>query len=111
MIDRNGPIIQTKDNEISYYEGHDTICFYDFIKRKNIKKINNSSVTGYIYDSLLMISQELLLIKGYSKISIINANTYNLIEIIDLNNSGRICVACMLNKNRILTGDDNKRIL
>ena len=57
MIDRNCPIIQTKDNEISYYEGHDTICFYDFIKRKNIKKLNNISVTCYSFDSLLMISK------------------------------------------------------
>ena len=28
----NGPIIQTKDNEICYYENNkDTICFYNFI--------------------------------------------------------------------------------
>ena len=32
----NGPIIQIKDNEICYYESNGgTICFYDFIKRKN----------------------------------------------------------------------------
>ena len=46
----NGPIIQTKDNEICYYEGSNTICFYDFIKRKNIKRINNINITRYIYD-------------------------------------------------------------
>ena len=45
----NGPIIQTKDNEICYYESiGDTICFYDFIKRNNIKKLNNISVTLHV---------------------------------------------------------------
>ena len=46
----SGPTIQTKDNEICYYEGYDTICFYDFIKRNNIKKLNNISVSNYNCD-------------------------------------------------------------
>ena len=108
---RNGPIIQTKDNEICYYEYEDTICFYDFIKRNNIKKLNNISVTGYIYDSLLMISKDLLLITGENKISIINVNSYNLIKTINVDNSGWINAVCMLNKDMILTGDQNKRII
>ena len=54
----NGPIIQTKDNEICYYEDKDTICFYDLIKRNNIKKINNIRVINHIFDSLLIISKE-----------------------------------------------------
>ena len=107
----NGPIIQTKDNEICYYEGTDAIYFYDFIKRNNIKKINNISVSACIYDSLLIISKDLLLITGYDKISIINVNTYNLIKTIKNVDSGWICVACMLNKDMILTGDENKRII
>ena len=84
----NGPIIQTKDNEICYYEDYDTICFYDFIKRNNIKKLNNIRVPNS--DSLLMISKDLLLITGENKISIINVNSYNLIKIIEIENSGRI---------------------
>ena len=58
----NGPIIQTKDNEICYYEDYNTIYFYDFTKRNNIKKLNNISVPNS--DSLLMISKDLLLITG-----------------------------------------------
>ena len=62
----NGPIIQTKDNEICYYEDKDkTICFYDFIKQNNIKKLNNISVAYYLFDSLLMISKDLLYQKIY----------------------------------------------
>ena len=57
-----------------------------------------------------MISKDLLLITGKNKISIINVNSYNLIKIIEIENSGRI-VAWMLNKDMILTGDDNKRII
>ena len=56
-----------------------------------------------------MISKDLLLITGKNKISIINVNSYNLITI-NVYNSGRI-VACMLNKDMILTGDDNERIM
>jgi len=107
----NGPIIQTKDNEICYYESGSTICFYDYIKRNNIKKLNKISITGYIYDSLLMISKDLLLITGDNKISIINVNSYNLIKTIKVDNSGWICAVCMLNKDMILIGDDNKGII
>ena len=108
----NGPIIQTKDNEICYYEYEDdTICFYDFIKRNNIKKLNKVNISYFIFDSLLMISKDLLLITGEDKISIINVNSYNLIKTINVDNSGSINAVCMLNKDMILTGDDNKRII
>ena len=107
----NGPIIQTKDNELCYYEDYNTICFYDFIKRNNIKKINNINVTYFIYDSLLMISKDLLLITGENMISIINVNSYNLIKTINVDNSGYIFAACMLNKDMILTADQNNRII
>ena len=85
-----------------------------------------------------MISKDLLLITGKNKISIINENSYNLIRTIivpsstsampatDINGlcsiigitstrdffgSGYICVTCILNKDIILTADDNKRII
>ena len=57
-----------------------------------------------------MISKDLLLITGENKISIINVNSYNLIKTINVDNSGWI-VVCMLNKDMILTGDNNKRII
>ena len=58
-----------------------------------------------------MITIDLLLIARINKISIINVNSYNLIRTIDVSDSGHISVACMINKNMILTGDDNKRII
>ena len=106
----NGPIIQTKDNEICYYEYDNTICFYDFINKNNIKKINNISVTYCTFDSLLMVSKDLLFIAGKNKISIVNINSYNLIKTIDAFDSSWIYSLCMLNKDMILTADANKRI-
>ena len=58
-----------------------------------------------------MISKDLLLITGKNKISIINVNSYNLIKTINVDNSDWINAVCMLNKDMILTGDDNKRII
>ena len=58
-----------------------------------------------------MISKDLLLITGNNKISIVNVNSYNLIRTIDVDNSGWIYSACMLNKDIIITGDENKRII
>ena len=58
-----------------------------------------------------MISKDLLLITGDNKISIINVNSYNLIKTIKVDNSGWICAVCMLNKDMILIGDDNKGII
>ena len=108
----NGPIIQTKDNEICYYENNkDTICFYDFIKWNNIKKLNNISAAYYNLDSLLMISKDLLLITGKNIISIVNVYSYNLIKTINAPDSGLIYATLMLNKDMILTADKNKRII
>ena len=87
------------------------ICFFDLLERKIINKINNISVTYYNVDSMLMISNDLLLITGENKISIINVNSYNLIKTINVDNSGWIYAVCMLNKDMILTGDENKRII
>ena len=58
-----------------------------------------------------MIPKDLLLIGGINKISIINVNLYNLIRTIDSVGSGLIYSACMVNKNMILNGDKNKRII
>ena len=58
-----------------------------------------------------MISKDLLLITGENKISIVNVNTYNIINIIDVSGSGCIYSACLLNKDIIITGDQNKRII
>jgi len=57
-----------------------------------------------------MISEELLLIPGENKISIININVYEIIRIIDIPNSNSIIGICMLNDNILFTGDENKAI-
>ena len=57
-----------------------------------------------------MISEDLLLILGEDKLSIINVNQYNLIKRIIVPGSNYIAVSCILNKNIFLTGDDNKNI-
>ena len=71
------------------------ICFYDFIKRNNIKKINNISVKVFIFDSLMIVAKYLLLIIENDKISFINVNLYNVIKTIKIDNSGLIYAAFM----------------
>ena len=73
--------------------------------------MNNKSVTAWIFDSMIMISNDLLLITGRNQLSILNVNSHNLIRTIYVSGSGWICAAIMLNKNMILTADDNKRII
>ena len=99
-------IIQTKDNEICYYEvneGDDndngTIYFYDLIERK-VK----SSISNMLAFKMIMITKDLLLITGQSEIFIINVNNYKL-RIIDVLGADYICGVCMLNQNMLLTGD------
>ena len=87
------------------------ICFFDLYERKNITKINNVSVTSSDYESMIMITKDLLLATGENKLSIININTYNLIRTIDVSGSGWITTACILNKDMLLTADCNKRII
>ena len=108
----NGPIIQTKNNEICYYEDtNSALCFFDLQERKNITKINNISVTSYIYDSLLMMSNDLLLAAGENKLTIININSHSIIRSIDVSGSSWINSACLLTDDIILTADDNHRII
>ena len=93
-------IIQTKDNEICYYErNNETICFYDLLERKVKASISN------IYTcNMIMITKDLLLITGWNKISIINVNDYKL-RIINVLGAKYIWGVCMLNQNMLLTGD------
>ena len=110
----NGPIIQTKDNEICYHEQYNKvsyISFYDINKKKSVDKIKNINISNYSTDCLLMITKDLLIITGTNKISIINVNKHKLIKTIDATGSESILVSCLLNKDTILTGDENKRII
>jgi len=58
-----------------------------------------------------MISKDLLLVTGKDKISIVNVNSYNLINVIEATGSDWVFAVCLLNKDIILTGDENKRII
>ena len=108
QISTNGEcyrVIQTKENEICYYEkNNDTICFYDLLERKVKASISNLSTSN-----MIMITKVLLLITGKNKISIINVNNYKL-RIIDVPGADWIGGVCMLNQNMLLTGDDQSTI-
>jgi len=100
-------IFQIKENEICYSEYinyKDKICFFDLNERKIKSSISNISNSGY--NPFVMISNDLLLILGNNKISIININYYELIREIEVSNSGWIYGACVLNKNILFIGDE-----
>ena len=104
-------LIQTKENEICYYDdnnGNDSICFYDLLEKKFKSEINNISVSGY--SSFNMVTKDLLLITGYKTLSIINVNQRKLVRILNAPDSSYIYASCLLNKNILLTGDYNKKI-
>ena len=52
-----------------------------------------------------------MLVTGKDQITIINTNSYEIVKIIDVLDSGLIFTACLLNNNMILTSDENKRIM
>jgi len=110
----NGPVIQTKDNEICYQEciqKNDSICFYDLIKKKVSAKLDNIHIPSYIFNCMIMIKKDLLLVSGHNELYIININSYELIRTIDSSGSG--CMVCnlLLNENILLTGDNNGRLI
>jgi WD40 repeat protein len=108
-ISTNGPcysIIQTKDNEICYSEyTNSTICFFDLLERKIKTSISNISIYHGTREWFIMISKDLLLIPGDSKISIVNVNHYNIARIIDVPGSSYITGVCMISQNILITGD------
>ena len=83
-ITNNGPIIQTKDNEIYYYAEsgpflkNNLIYFINLSEEKIIEKINSITVSLY-HSSLLMITKDLLFITGKVEISVVNVNSYNIV--------------------------------
>ena len=108
----NGPIIQTKNNEICYKEDtNSALCFFDLNERKNITKINNISVSNHLYDSLLMMTNDLLLAAGENKLTIINVNSHSVIRSIDVSGSSSIYAACLITNDMILTCDYNHKII
>ena len=106
------PVIQTKDNEICYSEANDkAICFFDLLERKIITTIKNINKRIGSYDWYLMMTKDLLLITGENKLSIINVNSRSLVRTIDVPNSSWINMAYLLNKNMLVTADNNKILI
>ena len=97
-------VIETKKNEILFAELYDTIYFYDLIKRKIIKKINNIR-SSKSYSCFNMITKDLLLITGNEIFYIFNVNQHNLVRKVNAPGSPMIFCTCILNQNNILTGD------
>ena len=99
-------VIQVKDNEICLSDSGDKIYFFDLNERKikatvsNLNKVNNSWRTW-----LLMISKDLLIIPGQSKLTVVNVNEYSISRIIDVANSSNFYGICLLNQKMILAGD------
>ena len=101
-------VVQTKENEICFSEYNNNnynICFFDLNERKIKASISNISI-GSSRSSFNMISNDLLIIGGCNKMSIVNINQYKLIKTIEVSNS-TIYGFCMLNENMFLTGDNN----
>ena len=105
-------LIQTKENEICFYDDYSdnkgSICFYDLTQKKITATLKGISSGGYNF--MNMITKDLLVVTGDEKITIINVNQYNIARIIDVQNSSYINVSCVLNENFILTGDYNGHI-
>ena len=99
-------VIQTKNNEICYSEAtNNYICFFDILERKSIKTLENINKQNNSYAKICMISEDILLIGGQNKISLINVIQHNLIRVIKAPGSSWISAFCQLDKNTLLTGD------
>jgi len=113
----NGPVIQTKDNEICYQEciennnNVSTICFYDLMKQKVMAKLDNIHIPSYIFNCMIMITKDLLVVSGKNQLYIINLNSYELIKTIDSPGSYYMVCNLLLNENMLLTGDNNGRLI
>ena len=104
-------ILQIKENEICYIEGNNsTICFYDFQEKKIKSSLANISVICRGSLNLIMISENLLLIPGENKISLININEYKLIRNIEVPGASWLLGVCMLSENMIIMGSYSKAI-
>ena len=87
-----------------------SICFYDLLKKRIIKKINNINADGCGCNFLNLLTKDLLLSTGIDKLYIINVNQHNITRIINAPGSNYIGVSCILNNNTLLTGDSKGNI-
>ena len=70
-----------------------------------------SNITVTAFNSLLMLSRDLLLICRYNKITIMNVNTYTIVRNINVPDSDWISSVVRFTKDQIVTADENKRII
>ena len=91
-------VIQTKNNQICYSDEINGTCFFDITERKLIKTLNDIRDTKFF-----MLNENIMLIGGWNKISVIDINQYNLIRVIKGLDSF-IARFCKLNET-IITGE------
>ena len=70
-----------------------------------------SNITVTAFNSLLMLTRDLLLICRYNKITIMNVNTYTIVRNINVPDSDWISSVVRFTKDQIVTADENKRII
>ena len=58
-----------------------------------------------------MMTEDLLLVTGENKMTIININSHNVIRSLDVSGSNNIWGACLLTDDTLLTCDGNRRII
>ena len=80
------------------------------LEKKIKASIYNINKSNSLREWFIMIKKDLLLIHGENQISIINTDQYKLVRKIEVPGSSIIYGVCMLNKNMILTCDQNKAI-
>ena len=100
-------IIQTKENEICYFEFNyksSFLCFYDLNNRK-IKKTIWGLSDGVSNSTFNMITKNLLIFGGKNEIYIIDINKYKIVKKIDSPHSNYNVGFCMINEKMFLTGD------
>ena len=108
-ISTEGPctsIIQATNDEICY-STKNAIGFFDILAKKKyiIDNISISDQSNGRRVWLTKINNELLIVPGVSKISIVNINEHKLVRVIDNLDSSDIQGICKLKKNMFLTGD------
>ena len=94
-------IIELNNAKLVSCSSDKSIIFYS--------KYNNEYIQDY--ESLILISKDLLLATGTNKLTIININYRGVQRIIEVSGSDCIYTACLLNENILLTADCNHRII
>ena len=104
-------MVQTKENEICYSEKEgDTICFFDFSKKKIVSSISNINKHNHTDEWPFMLNEVLLVFPGQNKLTIVDVNQYKVVRIVDADGANWIMGNCLINKDILITGDNSKTL-